>query len=125
MEDVAAQVCTHVVRFFSVASMFPACREKMVEMPELVKNICRVFYYKASNLVSVGVYSSQSVLFNMLLPQHLMHMCSVACENVSALSVDGILQMHFLQAGALWHLLLFLFDYDYTLEEGGVAADGK
>ena len=54
-----------------------------------------------------------------------MHMCSVACENVSALSVDGILQMHFLQAGALWHLLLFLFDYDYTLEEGGVAADGK
>ena len=52
-------------------------------------------------------------------------MCSVACENVSALSVDGILQMHFLQAGALWHLLLFLFDYDYTLEEGGVAADGK
>ena len=63
MEDVAAQVCTHVVRFFSVASMFPACREKMVEMPELVKNICRVFYYKASNLVSVGVCSSQSVLF--------------------------------------------------------------
>ena len=57
--------------------------------------------------------------------QHLMQMCSVACENVSALSVDGILQMHFLQAGALWHLLLFLFDYDYTLEEGGVAADGK
>ena len=54
-----------------------------------------------------------------------MQMCSVACENVSALSVDGILQMHFLQAGALWHLLLFLFDYDYTLEEGGVAADGK
>ena len=46
MEDVAAQVCTHIVRFFSVASMFPACREKMVEMPELVKNICRVFYYK-------------------------------------------------------------------------------
>ena len=51
MEDVAAQVCTHVVRFFSVASMFPACREKMVEMPELVKNICRVFYYKVSLLI--------------------------------------------------------------------------
>ncbi len=47
----------------------------------------------------------------------------MGCESVSALSVDGILQMHFLQAGALWHLLLFLFEYDYTLEEGGVAAD--
>ncbi len=44
--DVAVQVCTHVIRFYSVASLFPACREKMVEMPELVKNICSVFYYK-------------------------------------------------------------------------------
>lgn len=46
IEDVGVQVCMHVIRFYSVASMFPACREKMVEMPELVKNICRVFYYK-------------------------------------------------------------------------------
>jgi len=45
----------------------------------------------------------------------------VACECVSSLSADHILQMHFLQAGALWHLLLFLFDYDVTLAEGGVA----
>ena len=25
-----------------------------------------------------------------------------------------------LQAGVLWHLLLFLFNYDYTLDESGV-----
>ena len=25
--------------------------------------------------------------------------------------------------GCLWHLLIFLFDYDYTLEEGGVEAE--
>lgn len=62
-EDVAAQVCTHVVRFFSVASMFPACREKMVEMPELVKNICRVFYYKVSLLISLYF-----VVFNLKAP---------------------------------------------------------
>ena len=24
------------------------------------------------------------------------------------------------QAGVLWHLLLFLFNYDFTLDEGGV-----
>jgi DnaJ family protein C protein 13 len=45
-DDVATQVCMHVIRFFSVASMFKSCRERMVEMPELVRNICRVFYYK-------------------------------------------------------------------------------
>ena len=28
-----------------------------------------------------------------------------------------------LQAGALWHLLTFFFDYDVTLAESGVAAD--
>ncbi|KAJ9591558.1 hypothetical protein L9F63_001912 [Diploptera punctata] len=28
--------------------------------------------------------------------------------------------MQLLQAGALWHLLFFMFKYDFTLEEGGV-----
>ena len=50
--------------------------------------------------------------------QHLTSLCAVATECVSALAIDAILQMHFLQAGCLWHLLIFLFDYDYTLEEG-------
>ncbi|XP_059089728.1 dnaJ homolog subfamily C member 13-like [Tigriopus californicus] len=98
--DVAVQVCIHVIRFFAVASEFPACCTKMVEMPDLVKNICRVFYYK-----------------------QLTALCSVAAECVSAMAVDEILQMHFLQAGVLWHLLLFLFEYDYTLEESGVVAN--
>ena len=43
---------------------------------------------------------------------------------VSSLAIDGILQMQLLQAGALWHLLTFLFEYDYTLEEGGVETEG-
>ncbi len=47
----------------------------------------------------------------------------MAAECVSSLAIDEILQMHLLQAGALWHLLIFLFDYDYTLEEGGVEAE--
>lgn len=42
---------------------------------------------------------------------------------MSSLAIDAILQMHLLQAGCLWHLLIFLFDYDYTLEEGGVEAE--
>ena len=39
---------------------------------------------------------------------------------VGALAVDFWLQTHLHQCGVLWHLLLFLFNYDYTLEEGGV-----
>jgi DnaJ family protein C protein 13 len=45
-EDLAVTVCGHLTRFYAVASQFPLCREKMIEMPELVKNICRIFYYK-------------------------------------------------------------------------------
>ena len=55
--------------------------------------------------------------------QHLTSLCAVATECVSSLAIDAILQMHLLQAGCLWHLLIFLFDYDYTLEEGGVEAE--
>ena len=42
-------------------------------------------------------------------------------ECIAALASDQMLQMQLLQAGALWHLLLRLFDFDYTLEEGGVS----
>ena len=57
--------------------------------------------------------------------QQLVGLSTVAAECVGALAVDGILQMHFLQSGALWHLLLVLFEYDYTLEESGVETDEK
>jgi DnaJ homolog subfamily C member 13 len=50
-------------------------------------------------------------------------LCAVAAECVSALSVDGDLQLQLLQAGVLWHLLIFLFDYDFTLEESGVETE--
>ena len=47
-------------------------------------------------------------------------LCSVATECVSSIATDSVLQMQLLQSGALWYLLLFMFNYDYTLEEGGV-----
>ena len=40
------QVCTHIVRCYSVSAQFAACRDRLIEMPELVKNICRLMYYK-------------------------------------------------------------------------------
>lgn len=41
-------------------------------------------------------------------------------ECVSALAVNDVLQTHLYQSGVLFHLLIFLFNYDFTLEEGGV-----
>ncbi|CAG2054418.1 unnamed protein product [Timema podura] len=95
--EVGVQVCMHVTRCYSVAAQFRGCRDKMVEMPQLVKDLCHILYFK-----------------------HLTRLCLVATECVSSLAVDSILQMQLLQAGCLWHLLLFMFSYDFTLEEGGV-----
>jgi len=47
-------------------------------------------------------------------------LCQAVVSCVSAFSVDFWLQTNLFQTGVLWHLLLFLFDYDFTLEEGGV-----
>jgi hypothetical protein len=43
-----------------------------------------------------------------------------AMECVCALSVEPFLQNHLLQSGVLWHLMLRLFNYDFTLEESTV-----
>ena len=52
-DEVAVQVCSHVTRFYAVASQFQMCRDRMVEMPELVKNVCRIFYYKVNTVKTV------------------------------------------------------------------------
>lgn len=41
-------------------------------------------------------------------------------ECISAMASDSNLQIHFLQKGAIWNLLTYMFLYDYTLEECGV-----
>lgn len=95
--DTAVQVSLHVTRCYGVAAQFQACRDKMVELPQLVRDLTRILYFKSLPRLSAAVV-----------------------ECVSSLAIDSILQMQLLQAGALWHLLSFLFRYDYTLEEGGV-----
>lgn len=44
----------------------------------------------------------------------------MAAQAVAAFSEDPWLQTNLLHAGVLWHLILFVFQYDYTLDEGGV-----
>ncbi|XP_054167917.1 dnaJ homolog subfamily C member 13-like [Oppia nitens] len=95
--DVSVEVCTHIVRCFTVSASFTACRHKISEMTSISRDICRVLYFK-----------------------HLPKLCIVAVECVAAFAADPNLQLQLFKSGALFSLLLFLFKYDYTLEEGGV-----
>ncbi|XP_043463949.1 dnaJ homolog subfamily C member 13 [Leptopilina heterotoma] len=95
--EAAVQVCIHITKCFSVAGSFRGCRDKIIELPQLVKDLCRILQFK-----------------------HLKKLCSVTTDCISSLAADSILQMQLLQSGALYHLLFFMFNYDYTLEEGGV-----
>lgn len=52
--------------------------------------------------------------------QNLPKLCCEAVDCISAMASDSNLQISFLQKGSIWHLLTFMFSYDYTLEECGV-----
>ncbi|XP_069765063.1 dnaJ homolog subfamily C member 13 isoform X1 [Narcine bancroftii] len=97
-DDVAVQVCGHICQCYSVAAQFEECREKITEMPTIIRDLCRLLYYG----------------------QKLPRTAMLAVECVGSFAVDYWLQTHLFQAGILWHLLVYLFNYDYTLEESGI-----
>ncbi|UYV62597.1 DNAJC13 [Cordylochernes scorpioides] len=97
MDSLPVQVCMHIARCFAVASHFAASRERLIDMVDMIRDLCRILYYK-----------------------HLFKLCSVVVETISAFAVDETLQSHLYHAGVLYHLLMFFFQYDFTLEESGV-----
>lgn len=61
--ETCAQVCEHVTKCYTVAAQFQACREKIIEMPQLVKDLCRILYFKVSGLfafISCSPFSTSS-----------------------------------------------------------------
>lgn len=52
-DDMEVQVCTHICRCYRVSAQFEACRESIVEQKGLVRDVCRVLYYKVDVLVCV------------------------------------------------------------------------
>lgn len=56
----------------------------------------------------------------MFLFQNLTRLCTEVADCISSFCVDFYLQSQLFQSGVLWHLLIYLFNYDYTLEESGV-----
>ena len=83
-----------------MSASFSACRQRLSEMPTVSRDICRILYFS-----------------------HLTKLCLVAVECVAAFAADPNLQLQLFKSGALFSLLLFLFKYDFTLEEGGVESN--
>jgi DnaJ family protein C protein 13 len=96
-DDRAVEICMHITRCYRVAAQFEQCREKIQENPSVVSDICRILYYR--NLPKLN---------------------TVGVQCVSAFAVDFWIQTHLYQCGVLWPLLLYLFNYDFTLDESGV-----
>lgn len=92
------QIISNVTKCFEVACTFENCKMKMLELPQLVTDVCRVVYFKHSLSVSL--------------------VASLAANNLD-------LQCDLVKCGVLWSLLSFLFDYDYTLDEGGIETEEK
>eukprot|EP01059_Diplonema_ambulator_P005325 TRINITY_DN15061_c0_g3_i1.p1 TRINITY_DN15061_c0_g3~~TRINITY_DN15061_c0_g3_i1.p1 ORF type:complete len:2419 (+),score=896.10 TRINITY_DN15061_c0_g3_i1:127-7383(+) len=100
--DMAVLIATRVIETFAVAADFESCRNTIQTMPTIVEMVCKGVTSKAAPRLAKA---------------------SIAC--CSAFAAGETLQDQLYQAGALWHLLLFVFGYDYTLDEGGVEKDAE
>ncbi|RNA25242.1 dnaJ -like protein, partial [Brachionus plicatilis] len=95
--EMSVQVCVFISKCFAAAAQFEQCRERILGLGSLIKDLCRCMYF--SNLPKL---------------------CLSAAETISAFAPDPALQSSLHEAGALVHLLFYMFNYDFTLEEGGV-----
>uniref|UniRef100_A0A3B5MEI7 J domain-containing protein n=1 Tax=Xiphophorus couchianus TaxID=32473 RepID=A0A3B5MEI7_9TELE len=100
-DDMAVQVCGHICRCYSVAAQFEECREKIIELPNIIRDLCHILFYGKVSILHAAL----------------------AVQCISSFAIDFFLQTHLYHAGVLWHLLIYLFNYDYTLEESGVQAN--
>ncbi|XP_030079712.1 dnaJ homolog subfamily C member 13 isoform X2 [Drosophila hydei] len=97
-ESLHYQVISNVTRCFEVACNFEKCKQKIIQLPQLLSDVCRVVYFKHTLSVSL--------------------VTSLAANNYD-------LQCNLSRNGVLWSLLLFMFEYDYTLDESGVEVSDK
>ena len=96
-EEVPALVCTNVARCYGVAASFEGGREVLYSDTTVVNDLCRALYFA-----------------------HLPKLNKAVADALAVFAESSELITSMLTSGALFHLLLRLFDYDYTLEEGGV-----
>ena len=100
--EMTVQVSIFISQCYAAAAQFELCREKMLSLSNLIKDLCRCLQFK-----------------------NLPRLCSSATEAVTAFACDQNLQNALHQAGVLVHMLFYMFNYDFTLEEGGVERSGE
>lgn len=111
------QIISNITKCFEVACNFENCKSKIIELPQLISDVCRVVYFKVSKIISSTARSAFHYF-----PFRLQHSLSVSL--VTSLAANNYeLQCNLVKCGVLWSLLLFMFEYDYTLDESGVVTD--
>ena len=95
--QMSVQVSIFITKCFAAAAQFEQCRERIVAMSSFINDLCRCMYF-----------------------ENLPKLCLSAAETISAFAPDTTLQNLLHESGALVHLLYYMFNYDFTLEEGGV-----
>jgi len=95
--DVCVQMCTNIVKCFTVACEFEACQQRMSELQSVVKDLNRILSYNK--------------LLDLLL---------ASTECIAAFAKCTPLHQMLYESGVIFSLILLLFKYDFTLEEGGV-----
>ena len=95
--EMSVQVSIFIAQCYSAAAQFEQSRLKMASLPNLIKDLCRCMQFK-----------------------NVTRLCLSAAEAVSSFAPDSTLQNALHQAGVLVHLLFYMFNYDFTLDEGGV-----
>uniref|UniRef100_A0A3B5MEI1 J domain-containing protein n=1 Tax=Xiphophorus couchianus TaxID=32473 RepID=A0A3B5MEI1_9TELE len=123
----AAELAFHTVNC-SALNAEELRRENGIEILLEALSRCVAVLTASSNLyVAVKRFTRFccSVIYFLLLVsfQGLPKTAALAVQCISSFAIDFFLQTHLYHAGVLWHLLIYLFNYDYTLEESGVQAN--
>ena len=56
-DDLGVQVCMNIASCFSVASQFEQCRERLAEMPDVIRDLCRLLFYSVNSPFSPFISS--------------------------------------------------------------------
>lgn len=100
--DFGAKVCSHILHSYAGAAGFEESRKLLAEMGELYRDISRCLWVQGAATLTAS-----------------------AIDCVCAMAVDSTLQDLLLKAGVSWHLLSYLFNYDFTLDESNVEVNEK
>lgn len=96
-QDVKARVAMNALKTFRVSGRFQDCLARIFTMPAVPVHATRaIAFEKAPGLARSGI------------------------EAAIAFCGHDNMQKIITENGAVWHLLLYIFKYDYTLEESGV-----